>query len=259
MGELHVLPRSISIAVDQSIPENLSKVYGDEDPVIAYQLAEGALVPGDVLSGELIRTQGENVGSYSIDLGSVKAGNPNDPFENEYYGLNYSISLIGEPEFSITSKALTIVADNQTKTYGEPDPSLTYVTTGLANGDTESIITGALERVDGENAGDYLILQGSLNASSNYSIAFTTGTFSILKAQLDMIVNNAVIYAGDPLPGFTYSVNGFRNGDTEFDVFESEASFTVNGDYGNPGNYEIIPVPRLLIYPLGVFNHTPAF
>jgi len=44
---------------------------------------------------------------------------------------------------------------------------------GLANGDSESIVTGTLVRAIGENAGIYAIRQGTLAATGNYDITYT--------------------------------------------------------------------------------------
>ena len=68
------------------------------------------------------------------------------------------------------------MADDKTKTYGDADPKLTYKVTGLRGSDK---LTGSLTRKKGEKVGTYPIRQGTLNASDNYTIAFTGATFTI--------------------------------------------------------------------------------
>lgn len=82
---------------------------------------------------------------------------------------------------TITARAITVTADDQTKVYGEADPELTYtVTSGsLVEGDA---FTGELEREAGENVGDYAITQGTLALSSNYELTFVPGTLTITPA-----------------------------------------------------------------------------
>ena len=90
---------------------------------------------------------------------------------------------------SITAKTLYVTADAKSKTYADPDPTLTYTTTGLESGD-ENVITGALSRNSGENVGTYTINQNTLSAGSNYSISYTSANLTINQRDIS---NTAVI------------------------------------------------------------------
>ena len=79
-------------------------------------------------------------------------------------------------EASIAKTTLTITADAKSKTAGEADPELTYTVKGLVEGDK---LNGALSRVEGEEAGEYDIKQGTLSAGDNYSIVFTGAKLTI--------------------------------------------------------------------------------
>ncbi len=73
----------------------------------------------------------------------------------------------------ITKKSVTVTPDNQSKEYGDADPTLTYtVNPALLNGDS---FTGKLTRDVGEDVGNYKITQGSLSVGNNYKINFITG------------------------------------------------------------------------------------
>jgi hypothetical protein len=150
----------------------------------------------------------------------------------------------------ITTKALTItVTPNQSKVYGEADPSFTFTATGFEGGDDESILTGALARAAGENVGIYSINQGTLNAGDNYTINFTGADFAITKATLTITAdaNQGKVYgANDPV--FTYGATGFEKGDTESILTgvlaraagESVGNFAINqGTLSAGDNYDI--------------------
>ncbi len=99
-------------------------------------------------------------------------------------------------DFLISRRALTITADAADKVYGEEDPAFTYISSGLADGDS---ISGSLIREEGEDAGEYDILQGTLSASDNYEITYTGAKLTIWKADAGFIEEpsaNHVTYNG---------------------------------------------------------------
>ena len=187
-----------SLAVTPNSGQN--KVYGTNDPTLSYTqtgLVNGVMVDGvtinDSLSGALTRvgygTQlGENVGNYAITQGTLAATS------------NYSLSFTPGVSFAINQAKLAVTPDSgQNKVYGNKDPILTYTQTGLVNGVTidggvaiNDSLNGALTRVGfgtpaGENVGNYAITQGTLAASSNYSLSFTPGVnFAITPAILTL-------------------------------------------------------------------------
>ena len=145
-----------------------SKIYGDPDPALTYQITAGSLVTGDSLTGALTRVAGENVGTYAIQQGTLAAS------------ANYTLTFVGA-NLSIGTRALTVTADAKSKIYGDPDPALTYQITGgsLVTGDS---LTGALTRVAGENVGTYAIQQGTLAASANYTLTFVGADLASARA-----------------------------------------------------------------------------
>ncbi|MFT4900100.1 MAG: hypothetical protein ACI9U0_001901, partial [Flavobacteriales bacterium] len=60
-GKLNVTPKPITITADAA-----TKVYGESDAELTYQITSGSLVSGDVLNGSLSRAEGEDVGDYAI-------------------------------------------------------------------------------------------------------------------------------------------------------------------------------------------------
>ena len=90
---------------------------------------------------------------------------------------------------TIAQKPLTVKPNNQTKTYGQPDPAFTYkITSGsLESGDG---LTGALTRDFshgnyGRNVSTYTITRGSLHGSgNNYAITVEPATLTIEPAKV---------------------------------------------------------------------------
>lgn len=146
-----------------------TKVYGDDDPALTYQVT-GTLYGTDALSGALSRVAGENVNTYAIQQNTVTAGG------------NYAITYV-PANLTITARPITITADAKTKVYGDADPAFTYqITSGsLVSGDE---ITGALSRTAGEAIGNYAINQNTLTAGSNYAITYASANLSITKKEL---------------------------------------------------------------------------
>lgn len=131
---------------------------------------------------------GENVGVYAIEQGSLDAGS------------NYNINFTGA-NLTIGEATLSVVADSQSKTYGDADPVLTYTVSGLVNGDTEAaVISGALGRVSGEDVGSHPIQQGTLDAGANYNISFTAADLTIGAASLTVTADPQTKSFGDSIP-----------------------------------------------------------
>jgi hypothetical protein len=122
-------------------------------------------------------------------LGSVTA-----TFADAQAGTNKVVAVTGlvaptgnyqltDPVLSadITPRGLQVTAAAKNKEYGEEDPELTYVSSGLLGSDA---LTGSLARETGENAGTYAITQGSLSAGGNYTIDYVGAVFTITAAAL---------------------------------------------------------------------------
>ncbi|SDL45956.1 filamentous hemagglutinin family N-terminal domain-containing protein [Geoalkalibacter ferrihydriticus] len=69
-GTLTITPRPITVVADDK-----SKVYGNADPDLTYQITAGNLVGEDQLTGALTRTAGERVGNYTIDASVLANSN----------------------------------------------------------------------------------------------------------------------------------------------------------------------------------------
>ena len=66
---------------------------------------------------------------------------------------------------------MTVTADAQSRIYGAANSTLTYVSSGLVNGDTLSGLL-ATTATTTSNVGAYAITQGTLAASANYALTY---------------------------------------------------------------------------------------
>jgi len=149
-----------------------TKVYGEKDPLFTFSIMSGTLFGTDKITGTLIRQEGEKIGNYVILIGSVSI---ND---------NYNLTYISK-NFTINPLEVQVNADAKAKQYNASEPELTFTSlpdTGfvLPNGEIISF-TGELSRVQGEEVGDYEILQNTLN-NSNYTIIFKKAYLTITLA-----------------------------------------------------------------------------
>jgi gliding motility-associated-like protein len=119
---------SLSIKVNATAK---TKTFGDVDPVFTY--TNDPLIGNDTFSGSLIRTAGEDVGSYSILIGTLTLG-PN-------YTILYTSNLLEIIPSNLILKPNPII-----RTYGDAPLPTTIVTsnfmvTGLRNNETIKSVT----------------------------------------------------------------------------------------------------------------------
>ncbi|WP_159439850.1 MBG domain-containing protein [Pontibacter lucknowensis] len=155
-----------------------SKVYGDSDPNLTYNVAVGELVAGENFSGNLKRVAGEDVGVYAIEQNTLTAG------------TNYTLTYISA-NLTITQKAITVTADAKEKMFDKTDPALTYTFSPALVGNDS--FTGKLIREPGEAVGTYAIEQGTLTAGSNYNLTYVGANLTIHAIPTVVIVNPAPV------------------------------------------------------------------
>ncbi|MBQ3619451.1 MAG: InlB B-repeat-containing protein, partial [Bacteroidales bacterium] len=186
----------------------MTKTYGDADPAFTYTAS--GLVGNDQLSGTLKRAAGENVGTYDFDPTSLK----ND---------NYSISF-NNTKFTIKPKNITVTPDAISKTYGNPDPVITYTTDGLVNSDK---LSGHLTRKSGENVGSYDIINNLSNDNYNISLASSvkfTITQKTVMAPTVVLDSKVAVFTGSEIKPTVKLLDG----ETEIPSSEYIVSYSDN-------------------------------
>ena len=110
----------------------------------------------------------------------------------------------GQSPFSIIAKPITVtVIPNQSKVYGDAEPTFTYTSS-----DPAASFTGILKRISGENVGTYAINQGTLTVvGNNYVItSFVPANFTISAKPITVTVKSGqskIYSSADPI--FTYT------------------------------------------------------
>ncbi len=173
-GTLTITPRSITVTADAR-----SRIYGDTNPALTYQVGDAGLVNGDTLSGVLATaaTAASHIGIYGITQGTLASP-------------NYVVASFTGANLTVMPRAITVTADAKSRPYGDANPALTYQVggSGLVDGDTLSgaLTTSAMASSD---AGVYGITQGTLAASSNYAFAFIGANLTVKPVAAPQVPN----------------------------------------------------------------------
>ncbi|ALL04362.1 hypothetical protein AQ505_01920 [Pedobacter sp. PACM 27299] len=222
-ANLSIAPKAISVQVDP-----IRKTYGTVDPPLTYTV-NPVLESGDVFTGILSRSPGENKGNYVISKGTLAAS------------TDYAVTLTEGP-FLIDPAPLTVTADSQTKFVGTANPVFTGQFTGFVNGDNESVLTskGTFTSVATISSpiGTYPIVPSGATGM-NYQITNVNGVLTVKAgAPTNILLTAAALYenqiagtkagvlsstADDPQATFTYSL-ATGSGDTD------NAAFRISGD-----------------------------
>jgi filamentous hemagglutinin family protein len=196
-----ITSRPLTVAVVDA-----SRLYGDANP--AFTVTYANFAPGQdatVLGGALAFQSAAvtaNVGSHAITAGGLTSSN---------YAIAYVPGML-----TITPAALTVTAVDASKVYGAADPALLYTIggDGLRNGD---LLTGALSAPVGSaaTAGTHAIVQGTLAASPNYTLAYVPGTLTVSRAPLTITaLDRSKVYGtADPSLGYALGGGGLQYGD----------------------------------------------
>ncbi|WP_332911581.1 MBG domain-containing protein, partial [Algoriphagus boritolerans] len=217
-GELEITKAVVTItATDQT------KVYGQANPALTFTYS--GLVNGDTkVSTEpsiaTTATQSSNVGTYPITL----TGGMDD---------NYEITLV-DGELEITKAGVTITATNQTKVYGEANPTLTFSYSGLVNGDTKVTTEPSIATTATLNSGVgvySITLEGG--SDDNYTITLVNGTLTIGKRDLTITAEDKQKVYGEANPALTFTYTGLVNDDEKVaDEPSISTTATVNSFVG---------------------------
>lgn len=154
----------------------------------------------------------KNAGTYYVKASMEASGN---------YGSAESTVA----SFTITKKALTITADNQSITFGDAAPDYTFTATGYVGDDGDSVVTANpdCDYKPGDNAGTYTITVTA--EAANYEITCKPGTLTVAKKQLTAA--DLTPAAGNP-PAKEYDgTNALPN--VTYQVTINGQAYTVNG------------------------------
>ncbi len=244
-GTLTITKATVGVTADDK-----SREYGDLNPsfTITYEA-------GDFKNGE---TSAEIDTDPTASTAAIVTSDVGD------YAITASGGSDTNYDFSFTSGTLTInkatvdvTADDQSRDYGDSDPTftITYDGTDFKNGETSSVIdtdpTGSTTATATSGIGDYAIT-ASGGSDTNYDFSFTSGTLTINKATVDVTADDKTREYGDGNPSFTisYDASDFKNGETSTEIdadptaSNGSVATTDAGDYaisvsgGTDNNYD---------------------
>ena len=225
-GKFEILPAPLTIrAIDAT------RGYGQANPTFRVEVT--GLVGKDTvanikdLGATTIANKLTPIGTYDI----VPSGtNPN-------YLINYVPANL-----QVAPAVLTISANAQSRVYGDPNPVLNPVVTGLVNGDKESDIQGLgafTSATQASNVGVYAITPTGSNP--NYIVNLVPSTLTVEPATLRIIADNKTVVRNvDSMPALTWHAEGFKNGDNQ-NLLTSQPQLSTTGTPGSPfGAYPIL-------------------
>ncbi len=192
-GLLTVTPRPITVTAN-----NLSRFYGNANPALTFAIGGLGLVNGDQLTGALTTAANglTGVGTVAITQGTLAAS------------ANYALTFVNGA-LTITPRPITITANNFSRIYGNANPELTFILSGLGlvNGDQ---LSGALATAANvtTGVGSVAITQGTLAAGANYALTFVDGLLTITPRPITVTADNLSKFAGQPDPELTFTVGG---------------------------------------------------
>jgi len=208
--------------------------YADAIPALdvlysGFQNGEDAAALTTVPTASTLATVTSNVGSYAITASGGVAD-------------NYSFTYV-DGTLTIDKASLTAIADDQSKTYGASNPTLTISYTGYENSEDATVLDtapAAATSADAtSDAGNYTVT-ASGGVADNYSFTYVDGTLTINKAGLTATADNQAINEGDALPTFTIAYSGFVNGEDD-GVLDTAPDASVSVlDSSEPGTFDII-------------------
>ena len=217
-GYQTISKKTVTITADSD-----SRVY-DGTPLTKNTYTNTALVEGDSISAVTITGTQTNVGSSDNvpSAAVIKNASLDDVTAN--YQITYTNGTL-----TVTSKTVTVKADDKSKVYGDEEPALTVTVTGLVGTDT---VDYTLARATGENYGEYIITPSGNAIQGNYIVTFETGKFNITKATLTITADDKSKTYGDADPELTYSVSGYKKDDTST-VLSGSLRRTAGANVGN--------------------------
>jgi gliding motility-associated-like protein len=214
---------TITKALITATANNQSRTYGSANPVLTINYSgfvngETVTVINTLPIASTVVDLLSNAGSYTITV----IGGTDD---------NYDFTYVSG-SLTITKATLSVIANNQSRTYGAADPAFTLTYSGFLNGETATVIDSAplaTSVVIGTTpVGSYPITVSG-GSDDNYAFVYTSGTIAITKATVTAIAVDASRVYGSANPVFSIIYSGLLNGETAavLDVVPSTSSLAV--------------------------------
>jgi len=192
-ANLSITPLPITIRAD-----NKAIHTGNDDPEFTYSVTE--LIGVDILI---------TAPTCSVYVPHATAGNYPIVCSDADAGSNYSIGY-ANGTLTVSDKIiLTVTAQPQTKTYGNPDPTFGFAYDGFMDGDTN--ITGTAPtcgvNVPHANVGSYPSITCSGGLDDKYEFSYVSGTLTVTPRAVTVTANpqTKTYGAGDPVLTYIFA------------------------------------------------------
>jgi hypothetical protein len=168
-----------------------------------------------------------NTGGRTLSVsGTINDGNS---------GNNYNVTT-QTASGSISTKTITVTAQDKTQYAGNPDPAFTYTSSGFIGADDFITAPTCGVSVDHSTFGDYPITCSGADAGANYAIQYFDGTLTASpKLTLNVTTDDLTITYGDSDPTFTPHFSGFTNDDNE-SVLTTLPTCSATGPFTHTGS-----------------------
>ena len=200
-GTLSVTSAGLTITADDQ-----TKVYGAGLPTLTASYT--GFVNGDTSAS--LTTQPTL--TTTATTGSHVVGSPYAITASGAVDADYSITYVAG-NLTVTTAALTITADNQTKAYGAAVPALTVSYSGFVNGDSSASLTTqptltTTATASSHVSGNPYTITASGAVDLDYSISYVSGTLTVNPVALTITADNQTKVYGAGLPTLTASYTG---------------------------------------------------
>ena len=117
---------------------------------------------------------------------------------------NFTIEIVND-KIEISRRDVNIYIENQTKVYGDEDPTLSITTLGVVDGEK---LNGNIIRESGETCGIYFYQNGTLTNENNpnYNIILSSSYLEILQKELIITISSLSKIYGEEDPVFKASL-----------------------------------------------------
>ncbi|MEN9995226.1 MAG: hypothetical protein RL462_2 [Pseudomonadota bacterium] len=153
---------------------------------------------------------------------------------------NYNLTLV-DGTLLIGKAALLVTADNQTRLYGNANPTLTYTVTGYLGVDSGAVLSGIPTLTTAANLTSHvgtvpILAAANTLTASNYNITYANGVMNItarpitVKADADQF---KTVGSADPILTYSLEANGTSRGLVGGDIFSGKLSRAAGELIGN--------------------------
>jgi autotransporter-associated beta strand protein len=230
-----VVPAPLTIKAN-----DVNKAYGDPLPQ-TFTFSYTGFQNGDTAAGfssqptaTTAATQSSHVNLNGYAITPTGAVHP-----------DYTLAYV-DGTLTVTPVGLTVAANNTSKSYGAPIPTLTASFSGFVNGDTAASLTHQPVLSTTANQSSPVIIGGYPITGSgadepDYSFRYVPGTLTIIPATVTVSADDQSMSYGGPVPSLagTYTITGLVNGDNSSVISGTPALATTAASSSPAGDYAI--------------------